>query len=241
MSEYLRIYRPQLLKYCAAPCLLALLLLFAAFLYTEPSAPYRQHGVETHAIVKDISPRPNLKAELTYYFLFNSQAREYKRVVASEWKLMADTRRDIPVTYLPENPDLHMIGAIQDIQREDAPADYMRIAALLFGLGAIGYFVKLILYIKKALNMILNGGAVIAVVSARNNDTLRRVKPDQISYHFNGPDGRWYEGRSPSLPADLLNKFPQGSKVTICFLQNRPEVHCPDLLGFRKKRTKPQS
>ena len=137
MSEYLRIYRPQLLKYCAAPSLLALLLLFAAFLYTKPSAPYRQHGVETHAIVKDISPRPNLKAELTYYFLFNSQAREYKRVVASEWKLMADTRRDIPVTYLPENPDLHMIGAIQDIQREDAPADYMRFAALLLGLGAI--------------------------------------------------------------------------------------------------------
>lgn len=241
MSEYFRIYRPQLLMYCAAPCLLAFLLLVAAFFYTRQSAPYRERGVETLAIVRDISPRPNLKAELKYYFIHNSQPREYTRVVPSEWKLMADTRRQIPVTYLRENPDLHMIGAIQDIQRLDAPADYMRIAALLLFLAAIGYFVKLVVHIKNSLNMILNGGAVVAVVSARNNDPVRKVKPNQISYHFNGPDGRWYEGRSPSLSDDLLNKFPQGSKVTICFFQKNPSVHCPDLFGFRKKRPKPQS
>ena len=241
MSEYLRLYRSQLLMYCAAPCVLALLLLVCAFFYTRSSAPYRLRGVEKRAIVKDISPRPNLKAELTYYFIYNAQPREYKRVVPSEWKLMADTRREIPVTHLPENPDLHMIGTIQDIQREDAPAAYMWTAALLLLVGAIGFLGKLVFHIKNALNIIMNGSAVIAAVSARSNDPLRKVRTDQISYHFNGPDGRWYEGRSPSLPAELLNKFPEGSKVAICFFPKNPSVHRPDLFGFRKKRAKSQS
>ena len=240
MSEYFRIYRPQLLKYCAAPCVLALLLLFAAFLYTRPSAPYRVRGVEKLAVVKDVSPRPNLKAELTYYFIDGARAHEYKRVVPSQWKLMADSSKQIPVTQLPENPDLHMIGTIADIQRDEAPAEYMRITAVLLLLGGVSFLGCLYLRIKKMLNLIANGSAVVAAVSARNNDPMRKVKAEQISYHFNGPDGRWYEGRSPSLPPDVLAKFPSGTKVPICFFPNNPAAHCPDLLGLRKRRPKVQ-
>lgn len=237
MRNYFQLYRSKLYLGCLLPILLAVLLFVAGTVWLIKTKPFRNAGIEKLAIVKEINPRPNNGAELSYYYWDdNSKSHEFRAVVPSQWKLFADNNRQVPITYLPEDPNRHMIGGVRDIEKEAAPGEYMRMAAAFLIFWALGFFGFLYIKLKRIFDVVRTGITLPSTVAEWGRSSTSSEKPDQLKYHFNGADGRWYEGRSLALPENVLTKFPPGTRITICFDAANPSFHQVDIFGLRKKK-----
>ena len=236
MKQYFQIYRSTLYLACLLPTLVAVILFVAGTFWLVKTKPFRNGGIEKLAIVKEINPRPNNGAELSYYYWDdNSKSHEFRATVPSQWKLFADNNRQVPITYLPEDPNRHMIGGVRDIEKEAAPGEYMRMAAAFLILCAVAVFVFLYVKLMRIVDVVQTGVTLSSTVAEWTRSSQSSPKPDQLKYHFNGADGRWYEGRSLSLPENMLLKFPPGTRITICFDAANPSFHQVDIFGIRKK------
>ena len=239
MSQYFRVFRSYLLLTCLLPILLAVILFTAGTLWLKASLPFRARGIEKLAVVKEINPRPNNSAELSYYYWDeNSKAHEFRAVVPSQWKLFADNNRQVSITYLPEDPEKHMIGGLRDLEKEAGPGEYMRMAAVLLVLGALASFVFVYIKLRRIVEVIHKGVGISTVVSEWVKDSNSRLKPNQIKYHFNGTDGRWYEGCTLAVPEEIMRKYPVGSRIMVCFDPADPSFHQADVFSLRKKTSK---
>lgn len=54
----------------------------------------------------------------------------------------------------------------------------------------------------------------------------------RFTYAFRGPDGRWYEGKSPDLPAAQLAQWPVGKRLTVAYDTRNPRESEPDIFGI---------
>jgi hypothetical protein len=53
----------------------------------------------------------------------------------------------------------------------------------------------------------------------------------RFTYAFRGPDGRWYEGKSPDLPAARLAAWRPGRPLTVAYDSKNPRRSEPDIFG----------
>lgn len=53
----------------------------------------------------------------------------------------------------------------------------------------------------------------------------------RFTYAFRGPDGRWYEGKSPELPAARLVQWPVGRKLLVAYHPANPRRAEADIFG----------
>ncbi len=54
----------------------------------------------------------------------------------------------------------------------------------------------------------------------------------RFTYAFRGPDGRWYEGKSPDLPVAQLSQWPVGKRLTVAYDAKNPRESEPDIFGI---------
>jgi hypothetical protein len=57
----------------------------------------------------------------------------------------------------------------------------------------------------------------------------------RFTYAFRGPNGRWYEGKSPELPAEQLAQWPVGRAVLTAYDPLDPKISEPDVFGVLQK------
>lgn len=53
----------------------------------------------------------------------------------------------------------------------------------------------------------------------------------RFTYAFRGPDGRWYEGKSPDLPASRLAEWRPGRPLSVAYDPKNPRRSEPDIFG----------
>jgi len=58
----------------------------------------------------------------------------------------------------------------------------------------------------------------------------------RFTYAFRGPNGRWYEGKSPDLPASRLEEWPVGRALTVAYNPRDPRKNEPDIYGLLERR-----
>lgn len=58
----------------------------------------------------------------------------------------------------------------------------------------------------------------------------------QFTYAYQGPNGRWYEGISPVLPPNYLDRFPIGQPIRVVFDRAKPRRSEVDIFGIRPRQ-----
>lgn len=235
MGNYFKLYWSEILIRVVAPFSVSLVFLVASYYALQPTAVYRDHGLEKKAIVQKITPRERDTAELQYYYWDdNAVSHEFTALVQPKWRFTAENTKQVTITYLPEEPANHYMGGATDLENAAAAGEYLLMAAIVLIAIAIAFGIVVLLRVKHIADVVLKGSVVSTVVAMWIHNPLKKTEDDQLKYHFSGSNGRWYEGHSMSLPPYLLKKFPVGTKILICFDAANPNFHQVDLFGLRK-------
>ena len=98
---------------------------------------------------------------------------------------------------------------------------------VLWGIGVMGRAAKSILRIDG-----LFREGQLAQTEVRDSTLAPGGEVGRFTYAFRGPDGRWYEGKSPDLPAAQLAQWPVGKRLTVAFDTKNPRESEPDIFGI---------
>jgi hypothetical protein len=77
----------------------------------------------------------------------------------------------------------------------------------------------------------------------RNSALAPGTAAGRFTYAFRGPDGRWYEGRSPQMPARRLAEWAVGRRILVAYDHMNPQRSEADVFGMvnEKRRSAVQA
>jgi hypothetical protein len=106
----------------------------------------------------------------------------------------------------------------------------------LFGLGYIAARARRVLAVKR----LFQSGQLVQT-EVRDRAMAPGSSVGRFTYAFRGPNGRWYEGKSPELSAEQLAEWPVGRAVVAAYDPLDPKISEPDVFGvLHKWRDVPQ-
>lgn len=82
-----------------------------------------------------------------------------------------------------------------------------------------------------ATGALFRSGQVVQT-EVRDSTTAPGRNFGRFTYAFRGPDGRWYEGKSPDLPAARLAEWRPGRPLWIVYDARNPRRSEPDIFGL---------
>lgn len=97
---------------------------------------------------------------------------------------------------------------------------------VLFGLGALVSVIRSV----AAIGALFRQGQVVQT-EVRDAATAPGRDFGRFTYAFRGPDGRWYEGKSPDLAAAKLADWRPGRPLWIAYDPRNPRRSEPDIFG----------
>lgn len=126
----------------------------------------------------------------------------------------------ISVVYDARNPQISELGHIVSANNEMWL--YWGVAAVGFA-SMIGGLAMVAVQARRvsAIGALFRSGQLVQT-EVRNNALAPGAKVGRFTYAFRGPNGRWYEGRSPELPAAQLATWPVGRRIVIAYDPSNP-------------------
>jgi hypothetical protein len=97
----------------------------------------------------------------------------------------------------------------------------------LFGLGALAAAARSVM----GIGALFRNGQVVQT-EVRDTATAPGRDVGRFTYAFRGPDGRWYEGKSPDLDAARLADWRPGRPLWIVYDARNPRRSEPDIFGL---------
>ncbi len=195
----------------------------------------REQGqlVEAHIIQKQ-------KSGATYhikYSYIDTTGAEFKaeRDLGQEYNEMVNTNDYFLITYLPSNPNVHMLGDKSSLNSRGTLAIVLlSVALVLCGWGTWGIS-RTIWQTMEVRFLFRKGKTGTAVVGdwIPSPGKSRNVT-DQMTFHFVAANGRWYEGRSRSFGVRIRKQWPKGKHIKVAYDPIKP-VRCePDVFELLK-------
>jgi hypothetical protein len=122
------------------------------------------------------------------------------------------------------------------------PGDIVRVSTERFvawglvALGALTSAAGLLYLLRFAIRMAqlraLFAQGVVVQTSVRDHGKRKGDRRGRFTYAYRGPDGRWYEGRSPDLAADRLDEWPAGRDIQIVYKSSDPGISEADVFSI---------
>ena len=166
------------------------------------------------------------------YSFVDTAGKEWsaERDLSAEYNEMVNSNDYFLITYLPSNPNLHILGDRSSTSLRSSLATLLiGLAFVLCGWGAWGLG-RSVWQFYRIRYLFKNGAVATATVggSVKPARGGRRQK-DQLSFHFVASNGRWYEGRSRSFNLHFLNKWPKDSHIKVAYDPAKPSYCEPDV------------
>jgi len=130
----------------------------------------------------------------------------------------------------PQSAEMGHIGSANNEKYFDMGVAGIGGLSLLFGLGYIAKRARQVSTIER----LFRSGQTVQT-EVRDKAMAPGQQVGRFTYAFRGPNGRWYEGKSPELPADQLAAWPVGRSVIAAYDPLDPKVSEPDVFGVLQK------
>lgn len=141
----------------------------------------------------------------------------------------ADAVGKVSVIHDQRYPERSELGHIVSENRELLLYRGLLGLCALLGLWGIGALVSAARAVSATGALFRNGQIVQTEV--RDATTAPGRDVGRFTYAFRGPDGRWYEGKSPDLPAARLAEWRSGRPLSVVYDPKNPRRSEPDIFG----------
>ena len=140
----------------------------------------------------------------------------------------------VSVIYDRRNPQTAEIGHVGSASNEEFLDKAVAAGGGLLLLFGVGYIVKRARDVSSIRRLFRSGQVVQTEV--RDKALAPGQQVGRFTYAFRGPNGRWYEGKSPELSMEQLAEWPAGRPVMAAYDPRDPKVSEPDVFGILQKR-----
>lgn len=141
----------------------------------------------------------------------------------------------LEIRYDRRRPELYYLATSErhDLERS------LRTGTLALGclmiLGSLFALARRTVHILGIVRLLHHGSAVATSVRTHVLSGLPAGQT-RFTYAYQGTDGRWFEGRSPVLPAEYLHRFPVGQPILVVYDRQQPRRSEVDLFGIRARQ-----
>jgi hypothetical protein len=217
-----------------APLSIGLTLTLAGYFLTRNSSDLEIHGDVVRARIRESEVRGDRYWVLFEYLDDKSVLHRGETLLEGPGASAAKTAGFVEIRYDRRRPELYDI-ATSGRQSMDRT---LRIGVLVLGvvlvLVAFAIFARRAFQIYRIVSLIRNGFGITSAVRTHVIED-KAVGPTQFTYAYQGPNGRWYEGISPVIPPNYVEKFPVGHPIRIVFDRDEPRRSEVDLFSIRPK------
>jgi len=218
-----------------APVSVGASLLLAGFFLTRNSSDLEEHGDVVRARVRQQERQKDGLWVLFEYLDEQGMLHKGTSVLRGSTASGVQTSGYIEIRYDRRRPELFDIATngTQSLNRS------IRIGVLVSGIVFICLAFGLLAFrafrIFRICRLLKDGFMVNCAVRVHVREV--KTKPArQFTYAYQGSNGRWYEGISPVLPPNYLDRFPVGQPIRIVFDREKPKRSEVDVFGVRTRQ-----
>jgi hypothetical protein len=132
------------------------------------------------------------------------------------------------------NPRHAQLGHIVSVNNSLAIYWAVFAAGALLSLGGLAIIAAHFARTLRTLRLFRSGTVVQTEV--RDNAPAPGARAGRFTYAFRGSNGRWFDGKSPELPAGELANWPPGRPLIAVYDPADPRISEPDLYGIAANR-----
>lgn len=215
-----------------APLSIGFTLALSGYFLTRNSADLEIHGDVVRARVRESETRGDRYWVLFEYLDDKSVLHRGEALLEGPGASAARTAGFVEIRYDRRRPELYDI-ATSGRQSMDRT---LRIGVLVLGvlIMAVSFVIlaRRAFQIFRIVHLLKHGFPINSSVRAHVIED-KTIGPTQFTYAYQGPNGRWYEGISPTVPPNYIDKFPVGQSIRIVFDRDEPRRSEVDLFGIR--------
>jgi len=218
-----------------APISIGATLLLAGFFLTRNASDLEEHGDVVRARVRQQEVHKEGIRVMFEYLDEQGALHKGTSILRGSTAAGVQTSGYIEIRYDRRRPELFDIATngTQSLNRS------IRIGVLVSGIVFVCLAFVLLAFrafqIFRIHRLLKNGFMVNSAVRVHIREG--KAKPaTQFTYAYQGPNGRWYEGISPVLPTNYLDRFPVGQPIRIVFDREKPKRSEVDIFGVRTRQ-----
>jgi hypothetical protein len=211
-----------------APVLLGALMAVQGWLWNGRVAVFVENLQQTEGVVVKVPPEGGW-VEVEYQDEAGALYRKSLEVASGvERQLRAVDK--VTLVYDRRTPQAAEIGTVVSAHNERLFSGALAGAGVLLMAGGLALAGWRVLEILGTLALFRSGQVVATEV--RDVATVPGKTMGRFTYAFRGPNGRWFEGKSPELAAERLAEWPVGRKVLVAFDPVQAKRNEVDLFGL---------
>lgn len=234
MRNYWLLTRRNLILFGALPMLAGLLIGIQGWFWYRNSASFVENLQEAEARVRRIVPGAgDLLMDIEYQDANGvTYAQQYPVDSASATQYRAIGK--VSVVFDRRDPRKAEMGHIVSANNEMAVDLGVVGLGLLLVVGGLFYVGRRERQIA-GIRQLFRSGHIIQT-EVRDVAMAPGKTEGRFTYAFRGPNGRWFEGKSPELPAVQLAGWPVGKSITVAYDPREPRNSEVDIFGMMEKR-----
>jgi len=136
----------------------------------------------------------------------------------------------VSLVYDLRYPQVAELGHV--VSANDEKTMYMAMTAAGGLLCLIGIFVIAKRALETAQTLALFRSGTLIKTEVRDSAMSPGKATGRFTYAFRGPNGRWYEGKSPEMGTGALNNWPVGRRILVAYDPANPRQSEVDVFGM---------
>jgi hypothetical protein len=242
MYRYWKLARKELLLACLLPLVAGIGIGAPGWLGYQRSAAFVENLRAAEGRVMGFLSTPDGRSVEVAYV--NEAGLPFRRQFAVDAGRAQELRAigKVSLVYDVRNPADSALGDIVSANQEKLLFAALAGAGALLLLGGLFTFGRHAARIVRIRSLFRNGRLVQTQV--RDCSIAPHKRAGRFTYAFRGPNGRWFEGRSPELPAEALAEWPVGRPIIAAYDEKDPRRTEVDLFhlaeALRESSGQPQ-
>jgi hypothetical protein len=214
------------------PMSIGITLLLAGYFLTRNSSDLEEHGDVVRARVRQQDAHKDGLWVQFEYLDEQGKLQKGTAILRGSTASAVQTSGYIEIRYDRRRPEIYDIATNGSQSFDRSVRIGVLVAGILFVTLALVLVAFRAVRIFRIYRLLKNGFVVNCGVRVHVRED--KTKPaTQFTYAYQGPNGRWYEGISPVLPPNYLDRFPVGQPIRVVFDRDTPRRSEVDVFGIR--------
>lgn len=207
-------------------------LALAGFYLSRNEADLAEHGDVVRARIRESETRGEQFWVAFEYLDELAQLHRGEALLQGPGAAAARTSGFLEIRYDRRRPELYDLAhsGRQSFDRSFR-SGVLLLGCLIILAGAL-FLTYQAIQIFRTIRLLQQGMAVNSNVRAHTLPS-KPTGRGQFTFAYQGLNGRWYEGVSPALPANYLQRFPVGKVIVVVYDHHAPKRSEVDLFGIR--------
>lgn len=234
MIHYWMLIRQSLLFLGALPIIAGSLIAWMGLQYLSESATFVENLHQAEAQVLRFTPgSEKMSMDVQYEDLAGVRHTARFEVDESDAPNLRAIGK-VSVVFDRRYPERAEMGHIVSANNEKAFDTAVAVCGGLMMIFGLGYIIRRTRQVG-AIRRLFKTGQVVQT-EVRDKALAPGQQIGRFTYAFRGPNGRWYEGKSPEMPAVQLAEWPVGRAVLAAYDPMDPKRSEADVFGVLQKR-----